>query len=92
MIVFLKSIHLNAVSLYFSRRAPMEVIVFIVGGATYEEALTVHQMNNSGYNCILGGTTIHNSESFLVEVKAATDGIILQHTRNMQRFQKTDGV
>jgi len=40
------------------RRPPQEVVVFIIGGATYEEALAVHQMNNAGYRVILGGTTI----------------------------------
>ena len=42
------------------RRPPTEIIVFIVGGATYEEALAVHQLNLAGYNVLLGGTTIHN--------------------------------
>jgi len=40
------------------------VIVFIVGGATYEEALTVHALNRSapgGVRVVLGGTTVHNT-------------------------------
>lgn len=59
------------------RRPPTEIIVFIVGGATYEEALAVHQLNQMGHKVILGGTTIHNSETFLDEVVAATSGMPL---------------
>ncbi|CAK1541851.1 unnamed protein product [Leptosia nina] len=45
-----------------SSRRPQEVIVFVVGGATYEEALCVHQINraNPGVKVILGGTTAPN--------------------------------
>lgn len=48
-----------------------DIIVFIVGGATYEESLTVHTINKRypGTHVILGGTTIHNSHSFLEEVR-----------------------
>lgn len=54
---------------------PQDVIVFIIGGATYEEALSVHQMNQTstcGLRVILGGTTVHNSTTFLNEVDAAS--------------------
>jgi len=40
------------------------VIVFIVGGVTYEEALTVHMLNRSapgGVRVVLGGTSVHNT-------------------------------
>lgn len=46
------------------------VIVFIVGGVTYEEATKVAEMN-SNYptrKVILGGNTIHNSNTFLTEL------------------------
>jgi hypothetical protein len=46
-------------------------IVFVVGGACYEEARDVFELNKSldGGRCvILGGTTVHNSRSFLAEV------------------------
>lgn len=48
-----------------------DIIVFIVGGATYEESLTIHTMNKRypGTHVILGGTTVHNSHSFLEEVR-----------------------
>ena len=46
---------------YYSYR-PQDVIVFIIGGCTYEEALAVHTINKStpGVRVILGGNTIHN--------------------------------
>ena len=38
--------------------------MFMVGGATYEEALVVYELNksNPGVRIILGGTTVHNCE------------------------------
>ncbi|XP_075381340.1 vacuolar protein sorting-associated protein 45 isoform X3 [Mycteria americana] len=55
------------------RDRPQDIIVFIIGGATYEEALTVYNLNrtNPGVRIILGGTTIHNTKSFLEEVTAS---------------------
>jgi len=51
---------------------PSEVIIFIVGGATYEEALAIHDLNEqsatTGVRYLLGGSTIHNSKSFLEEI------------------------
>jgi vacuolar protein sorting-associated protein 45 len=49
----------------------------MVGGATYEEACVVNQLNKEypGVRIVLGGTTIHNSTSFLEEVQIATQGI-----------------
>mmetsp|Transcript_25106 Transcript_25106/g.30915 ORF Transcript_25106/g.30915 Transcript_25106/m.30915 type:complete len:591 (-) Transcript_25106:38-1810(-) len=51
---------------------PSEVIVFIAGGVTYEEAAKVSEFNrvNGGkMRIVLGGSTIHNSTSFLEELK-----------------------
>lgn len=73
------------------RRPPQQVVVFIVGGATYEEAMAVHMFNVSGYRCILGGTTIHNSESFQKEMLAATSGITTKHSRSLHQFHSADG-
>lgn len=72
------------------RRPPQEVIVFIIGGVTYEEALAVHQLNNSGYRVILGGTTVHNSESFINEVIQATSSIPYKHTKSLSKFYLAD--
>jgi len=45
---------------------PTEIIVFIVGGACYEEAKIVAQFNalNSGVSVLLGGSTILNARKF----------------------------
>ncbi|KAL7065489.1 hypothetical protein AAHC03_04644 [Spirometra sp. Aus1] len=50
------------------------VIVFIIGGATYEESFAVEKFMKStpGVTILLGSSFIHNSESFLREVRAAT--------------------
>ena len=59
-----------------TRDKPQDVIVFIVGGATYEEARSVAQINASspGVRVVLGGTSVHNSTTFLEEVEDAVDG------------------
>lgn len=58
------------------RKPPTEVIVFMVGGATYEEARHVAEMNtaNPGVRIILGGTCMHNCNSFLSEL-AKMEGV-----------------
>ncbi|VVC99630.1 unnamed protein product [Leptidea sinapis] len=67
-------------------RRPQDIIVFIVGGATYEEALCVHQLNQTytGVKIVLGGTTIHNSTSFIEEIKSAMQGVHRTHTRHIK--------
>eukprot|EP01041_Mallomonas_annulata_P010076 gene10076-20996_t len=47
-----------------------EVLVFIVGGATFEEATKVAEFNaaNPAFRVILGGSCVHNSASFLEEI------------------------
>ncbi|KAG0304510.1 vacuolar protein sorting-associated protein 45 [Dissophora globulifera] len=46
------------------RDRPQDIIVFMVGGATYEEARFVSMLNAAtpGARIILGGTAIHNSQ------------------------------
>ncbi|KAL8668451.1 MAG: hypothetical protein Q9168_006921 [Polycauliona sp. 1 TL-2023] len=53
-----------------TRDKPQEIIVFMIGGATYEEAKMTAQINASspGVRVVLGATTIHNSSTFLEEV------------------------
>ena len=55
------------------RERPQEIIIFIIGGITYEESLTVYNMNRQlqGIKILLGGSIIHNSKSFLDEVRCA---------------------
>ena len=53
---------------------PTEVIVFMAGEVTYEEAAKVlvsefNKNHNGRMRVILGGSTIHNSTSFLEELQ-----------------------
>jgi vacuolar protein sorting-associated protein 45 len=63
------------ISVSSNQAKPSEVIVFIVGGATYEEALTVSQFNNTNpsMRVLLGGSCVHNSLSFLDEIEVASN-------------------
>ncbi|XP_047348718.1 vacuolar protein sorting-associated protein 45 [Vespa velutina] len=62
-------------------KRPQDIIVFMIGGTTYEESLTIYNLNkqNPGVQIILGGTTIHNFESFIEEIQCATSGIFPKH-------------
>ncbi|CCH46610.1 Syntaxin-binding protein 2 [Wickerhamomyces ciferrii] len=50
-----------------------DLIVFIIGGTTFEEARIVSELNsiNKNVRIILGGTSIHNTQSFIDEVEDA---------------------
>lgn len=52
---------------------PQDIVVFMIGGATFEEAKMVAGINAStpGVRVVLGGTSIHNSATFLEEVEDA---------------------
>ncbi|KAF2218261.1 vacuolar protein sorting-associated protein 45 [Elsinoe ampelina] len=54
---------------------PQDIVVFMIGGTTYEEAKMVAQVNASspGIRVVLGGTFVHNSSTFLDEVEEAVD-------------------
>ncbi|KAI7857934.1 Sec1-like protein [Circinella umbellata] len=56
------------------RERAQDIIVFIVGGATFEEARYVAQLNagTPGVRVVLGGTTVHNSTSFMQQLDAVT--------------------
>lgn len=46
-------------------------VIFVIGGATYEEARDVRDVNKTlegGRRCVLGGTTIHNTRTFLADL------------------------
>lgn len=47
---------------------PQKVIIFYVGGATYSEGKLAYAMSGKGFDVIVGGTTIHNCESFVDEM------------------------
>jgi vacuolar protein sorting-associated protein 45 len=52
---------------------PKEIFIYMVGGVTYEEARAVaefNEQNTAGQRVILGGSTVHNSTSFLEELRA----------------------
>jgi len=54
-----------------TRETVPRAIIFIVGGATFEETRDINELNKSldgGRNLILGGTTVHNSRSFLADI------------------------
>lgn len=59
-----------------TRDKPQDVVVFMIGGVTYEEARMVAQINanSPGVRVVLGGTTIHNSTTFLEEVEDVVQG------------------
>ncbi|KAG8944244.1 vacuolar protein sorting-associated protein 45 [Tulasnella sp. 424] len=58
---------------------PQDVIIFMVGGTTYEEARAIARLNQelagqaggSATRVLLGGTCIHNSSSFLHQLSSA---------------------
>ena len=53
-----------------------QVLVYIVGGVTYEEATTVAELNaaNAGVSVVLGGSFVHNSGTFLEDLDDAFGG------------------
>lgn len=58
-----------------SEEKHQDVIVYIVGGVTYEEALAVHTINaaGNGMRVVLGGSSVHNSRSFIDDVLGSDD-------------------
>ena len=52
---------------------PQDVIIFMVGGTTYEEARTIALLNqesggtSAGARLLLGGTCVHNSSRFVID-------------------------
>lgn len=63
----LRDIDYPFVGNHFQQGRPQDVVIFMVGGTTYEEARTVALQNASvpGVRVILGGTAILNSARFL---------------------------
>jgi vacuolar protein sorting-associated protein 45 len=59
-----------------TRDRPQDVVVFMVGGATYEEARMIAGMNAAtpGVRIVLGGTSTLNSEAFWEEVRGSVEG------------------
>ncbi|CAF1315897.1 unnamed protein product [Rotaria magnacalcarata] len=47
---------------------PSEIIVYVIGGVTYEESYHIQQMNKQSARIIVGGSYMHNFPSFIDEV------------------------
>ncbi|KAI3990864.1 hypothetical protein MKX01_026048 [Papaver californicum] len=58
---------------HFQQGRPQDVVIFVVGGTTYEEARAVALQNasNSGTRFILGGSVVLNSKRFLKDLEEA---------------------
>ncbi|KMZ68788.1 vacuolar protein sorting 45 [Zostera marina] len=58
---------------HFQQGRPQEVVIFITGGTTFEEARTValHNAANPGIRFILGGSLILNFKRFLKDLEEA---------------------
>lgn len=58
---------------HFQQGRPQEVIIFMVGGTTYEESRSVALQNasNCGIRFILGGSVVLNSKRFLKDLEDA---------------------
>ncbi|KAJ6799340.1 vacuolar protein sorting-associated protein 45-like protein [Iris pallida] len=69
----LKDIDYPFVGNHFQQGRPQEVVIFIVGGTTYEEARTMALYNatNSGTRFVLGGTAVLNSKRFIKDLEEA---------------------
>ncbi|EMD40076.1 hypothetical protein CERSUDRAFT_132878 [Gelatoporia subvermispora B] len=63
-----------------SLQRPQDVIIFMIGGTTYEEARTIALLNQEsstqgsasyGTRFLLGGTCVHNSSSYVEMIRSA---------------------
>ncbi|KAK6939992.1 Sec1-like protein [Dillenia turbinata] len=71
---------------HFQQGRPQDVVIFIVGGTTYEEARSVALLNatNPGIRFILGGSAVLNSRRFLKDLEEAQR--IARSTANVQKL------
>ncbi|XP_043809263.1 vacuolar protein sorting-associated protein 45 homolog isoform X2 [Manihot esculenta] len=69
----MKDVDYPFVGNHFQQGRPQDVVIFIVGGTTYEESRTVALQNasNSGVRFILGGSVVLNSKRFLKDLEEA---------------------
>ncbi|KAM0944221.1 putative sec1-like protein [Dioscorea sansibarensis] len=69
----LKDVDYPFIGNHFQQGRPQDVVIFIIGGTTYEEARTValHNVSNSGTRFILGGSVVLNSKRFLKDLEEA---------------------
>jgi len=61
-----------------TKERPQQILIFMIGGITYEESFCVFELNNTQpsnspsqtpFKILLGGTSIHNSRSFIQGLK-----------------------
>ncbi|RWS00942.1 vacuolar protein sorting 45-like protein [Dinothrombium tinctorium] len=64
---------------------PSEIIVFMIGGTTYEESLAIYNLNKtlSGVKIILGSTSVHNFTSFLKEIRSDVTASTNSSSKNL---------
>ncbi|KAJ3686830.1 hypothetical protein LUZ61_015994 [Rhynchospora tenuis] len=67
----LRDVDYPLVGNHFQQGRPQDVVIFIVGGTTYEEARTValHNAANPGTRFFLGGSVVLNSKRFLKDLE-----------------------
>ncbi|KAL4596920.1 hypothetical protein ACB092_12G198800 [Castanea dentata] len=70
---WLRDVDYPYVGNHFQQGRPQEVVIFIVGGTTYEESRSVALQNasNSGIRFILSGSVVLNSKRFLKDLEEA---------------------
>ncbi|CAH1796939.1 unnamed protein product [Owenia fusiformis] len=68
---------------------PQDIVVFIIGGTTYEEAYAIHKLNREtpGVRVVLGSTSIHNTKSFFDEVSQVVQLSQPQQSRGGARLK-----
>ncbi|GMN48386.1 hypothetical protein TIFTF001_017548 [Ficus carica] len=69
----LRDVDYPCIGNHFQQGRPQEVVIFIVGGTTYEESRCVALQNatNSGTRFVLGGSVVLNSKRFLKDLEEA---------------------
>ncbi|KAJ8595239.1 Sec1-like protein [Rhizopogon salebrosus TDB-379] len=70
---------LDGVGTNLGLQRPQDIIIFMIGGTTYEEARAVALLNQeagnslTGTRILLGGTCVHNSSSYVEMIRAAAE-------------------
>lgn len=78
-------------SIFFYFR-PREIIVFVIGGITYEETLAIQNINKAyagNLKVILGGTCVHNMANFIDEVLSMVNGTSSSDVNEIQQSSRS---
>ena len=65
------------------RRRPSEVIVYVIGGVTYEESYHIEMMNKQNARILLGGSSVQNFSSFIDEVLSGAPSSLSSTTNEL---------